>query len=67
MDQDSFDKFIEELREAGGDGWDEVEDPLAFIREMRGEDELTDLSDLPGMFKDNPIDIAGEWDEQHRD
>ena len=31
-----FTKAIMELREAGLDAWDEVDDPEQYIREMRG-------------------------------
>jgi hypothetical protein len=31
------DEMIAELREAGLDAWDEIEDPEAFIRELRDD------------------------------
>jgi hypothetical protein len=31
------DQAIQNLRDAGLDAWDQIEDPEAFIREMRGD------------------------------
>lgn len=31
------DELIEELRAAGLDAWDQIEDPEAFIKEVRGD------------------------------
>lgn len=36
----SFEQMREEIREAGGKDWDQIEDPLNFLRELRGESEF---------------------------
>ena len=35
-DKVPLDEAFEALRDAGGDGWDKIEDPIAFIQEMTG-------------------------------
>lgn len=34
---------MQELRDAGGDGWDKIDDPEAFLREVRGIDAAYEL------------------------
>ena len=36
--QPSIQEVFEQMRKAGGDAWDKIEDPEAFIRELRGYD-----------------------------
>lgn len=36
----SFEKMREEIREAGGNGWDDIENPDEFLREIRGETDI---------------------------
>lgn len=49
--RETFDEWRERMRAAGGDAWDKIPDPDAFIREMRGDP----------AWRREPPDRIGWW------